>query len=240
MSLRFDGVGDYARYQGAAGLGNTTSGTLLGWFRKEDSTNDRDILALSRPSHSVVLRIASATQIKGGYSSNLAGFGTYNVSNNTWVGLAVTFTDSNLGVYAYGGGVLTQVMTESWGYSSSNLANIYFGDQPSWSEAALGCWRYGRFWSRILSAAEIEAEFGMTPSSGTPAASTTGLRGSWPMANATDTTDWSGIGNTLTISGAATSAEEPTIGSGASIALADIRQSPARPLGLGSFGVKVI
>lgn len=214
MSLRFDGVGDYARYQGAAGLGNTVSGTLLGWFRKEDSTNDRDILTLSRPSHSAVLRIASATQIKGGYSGNTAGFGTYNVSNNTYVGLCVQMTDSDVTVYCYSGGTLTQIATDSLGYSGASLANVYFGDQPSWSEAALGCWRYGRFWSRILSAAEIEAEFGMTPSSGTPAASTTGLRGSWPMANATDTTDWSGVGNTLTISGAVTSTEEPTIGGG--------------------------
>lgn len=217
MSLRFDGVGDYARYQGAAGLGNTTSGTLLGWYRKEDSTNDRDILALTRSGASAVIRIASSTQIKGGYGGNVTGFGTYNVSNNTWVGLAITFTDSNLGVYAYSGGSLTLVATDSSFYAPTNLANVYFGDQPSWSDAALGCWRYGRYWSRILSAAEIEDEFGMTPSSGTPAASTTNLRGSWPMANSTDTTDWSGVGNTLTISGAVTSSDEPSIGGGAAV-----------------------
>ena len=214
MSLRFDGVGDYARYQSAAGLGNTTSGTLLGWYRKEDSTNDRDILALTRSGGSVVARIASATQIKGGYSGNTAGFGTYNVSNNTYVGIALTITDSTTQFYVYSGGSLTLVATDSSFYTPTNLANVYFGDQPSWSDAALGCWRYGRFWSRILSSAEIEAEFGMTPSSGTPAASTTNLRGSWPMANSTDTTDWSGVGNTLTISGAVTSTEEPTIGGG--------------------------
>lgn len=240
MSLRFDGVGDYARYQGAAGLGNTVSGTLLGWYRKEDSTNDRDILAITRSGHAIVLRIASSTQIKGGYTNNLPGFGTYSLANNTYAGLCIQMSDSNVWVYGYSGGVLTQIMTEAWGYSSSYLANVYFGDQPSWSDAALGCWRYGRFWSRILSAAEIEAEFGMTPSSGTPAASTTGLRGSWPMANATDTTDWSGVGNTLTISGAVTSSDEPTIGGSASPAIVSVRQSPARPLGLGSFGVKVI
>ena len=218
MSLRLDGIADYARLQGAAALGNTTIGTLLGWFRKEDSTNDRDILALTRSGHSAVIRIASATQIKGGYASNVAGFGTYNVSNNTYVGLCAQITDSNVWIYAYSGGVLTLVVADLGNfYSGSSLTNCYFGDQGAWGDAALGCWRYGRYWSRILSSAEIQAEFEMTPSSGTPAASTTNLRGSWPMANSTDTTDWSGIGNTLTISGAVTSSDEPSIGGSAAV-----------------------
>lgn len=214
MSLRFDGVGDYARYQGAAGLGNTTSGTLLGLYRKEDSTADRDIIALTRSGGGAVCRIASSTQIRVGYTAEWASSVLVNLANNTWMGLALTLTDSQARVYTYSGGVLTLQITDSSFFSATNLANCYFGDQGSWSDAALGCWRYGRFWSRILTSTELEDEFAMTPASGTPAASTTNLRGSWPMANSTDTTDWSGVGNTLTISGAVTSSDEPSIGGG--------------------------
>lgn len=215
MSLRFDGVSDYARLTGAAALGNSTSGTLLGWYRKEDSTADRDILVLSRSGSSGRIAIsATAGNIKGLYSGDAGSAVNYAVATNTWVGLAITLTDSALNIYAFSGGTLTLIMSDTTFYAPSNLSNAFFGDTGSWSEAAFGCYCYGRYWSRVLSPAELTAEFGMTPSSGTPAASTTGLRGSWPMANATDTTDWSGVGNTLTISGAVTSTEEPTIGGG--------------------------
>lgn len=216
MSLRFAGTNGYASLSGAAALGNSANGTLLGWYRKEDSTVDRDIIYLSKPSHAAVVRIASSTQIRGGYSGNAGGFGTYNVSNNTYVGLAVTMSDSTVQVYAYNGSAVTLVATDSSFYAPANLGTIYFGDTGAWGDAAIGCHRYGRYWSRVLSSAEILAEFEMTPSGGTPAASTTNLRGSWLMPDASTATDVSGVGNNLTIANGSTSSEEPTIGGSAS------------------------
>ena len=212
MSLRFAGTSGYARLSGAAALGNSTSGTLLGWYRKEDSTTDRDIFGLTRSGGGAVVRIGATGQIKGGYTSNASAFGTYSVTTNTYVGLALTLTDSAVQIYAYDGSAVTLVVTDSTFYSASNLSTIYVGDQGSWSDAAIGCYRYLRYWSRILSSADILAEFQMAPDSGTPAASTTNLRGSWLLPDASTTTDLSGVGNTITISNGSTSADEPPIG----------------------------
>ena len=240
MSLRFASTSGYANLNGAAALGNSNNGTLLGWWRKEDSTNGRDILALSRSGGGAVIRSLSSTQITGGYSANTGGFGTYNLANNLYVGLALTTTDSVVQFYAWDGSSLTLVATDSTFYAPTNLNNVYFGDTGAWGDAAIGCHRYGRYWSRVLSSAEILAEIQMTPSGGTPAASTTNLRGSWLFPDATTNTDVSGVGNTITISNGSTSTDEPTIGGSASPAIVSVRQSPARPLGIGSFGVKVI
>lgn len=240
MSLRFAGTSGQANLNGAAALGNTTSGTILGWWRKEDSTVDRDILQLSRSGGGAVIRVGAAGQIKGGFNQNVAGFGTFNVSTNAYVGLALTISDSVVQFYAYDGSSLTLVATDTSFYAPTNLNNCYFGNTGAWGAAAVGCHRYGRYWSRVLSSAEILAEFQMIPSPGTPAASTTNLRGSWLFPDATTNTDVSGVGNNLTIANGSTSSDEPTIGGSASPAIVSVRQSPARPLGLGSFGVKVI
>lgn len=212
MSLRFAGTSGQANLNGAAALGNTTSGTILDWWRKEDSTVDRDILQLSRSGGGAVIRVGAAGQIKGGFNQNVAGFGTFNVSTNAYVGLALTISDSVVQFYAYDGSSLTLVATDNSFYAPTNLNNCYFGNTGTWGAAAVGCHRYGRYWSRVLSSAEILAEFQMIPSPGTPAASTTNLRGSWLFPDATTNTDVSGVGNTITISNGSTSADEPPIG----------------------------
>ena len=217
MSLRFAGTSGYARLSGAAALGNSTSGTLLGWYRKEDSTADRDIFGLTRSGGGAVVRIGATGQIKGGYTHNTSGFGTYNVSTNTYVGLALTLTDSAVQIYAYDGSAVTLVVTDSTFFAATNLTTIYVGDQGPWGDGAIGCYRYLRYWPRILSSAQILDEFEMVPDSGTPAADTTNLRGSWLLPDATTATDLSGVGNTLTISGGSTSSDEPSIGGGASV-----------------------
>lgn len=223
MSLRFASTSGYANLNGAAALGNSNNGTLLGWWRKEDSTNGRDIIALSRSGGGAVIRTLSSTQITGGYSANSGGFGTYNVSNNTYVGLALTISDSTVQFYAYNGTAVTLVVTDSTFYTPTNLNNIYLGDTGAWGDAAIGCHRYARYWPRILTSAQILDEFEMVPDSGTPAADTTNLRGSWLLPDATTATDLSGVGNTLTISGGSTSSDEPSIGGGGSLLPLPIR-----------------
>ena len=156
------------------------------------------------------------------------------------VGIALTRSASTSEAYAYSGGTLTLVDTDSSSYTESNLATLALGDTGAWSDCALGCYRYARYWTAVLNATDIQAEFEMTPSSGTPAARATNLYFSWPLATATDTTDWTGNGRVPTLVGGSTSADEPPIGGSASPAIVSVRQSPARSLGLGSFGVKII
>lgn len=211
MSLRLDGTGDYAQRTGAANLGNTTNGTLLVWYRKEDSTADREILSLARSGQAGLWQIASGTQVKAHISSEAAV--NINMATNSWAGLAVTHdeTSGEWNFYFYQSGTLTLVATQNGGAGGS-LAGIRLGNNDAWGDSALGSNRYLRYWTRELSAAEVQAEFEMTPSSGTPAASGTNLYLSWPLANSTDTTDWSGNSRVPTLSGGSTSSEEPTIG----------------------------
>ncbi len=122
---------------------------------------------------------------------------TSNVAAHIWRSAALSLIDSNVGYW-----------------SSNNFSAVTLGDNGAWSDTALGCFRYFRIWDHALSDAELTSEFGMTPSSGTPAAKTSGLLASWPLATGTDTTDWSGNSRSPTISGGSTSSEEPTIGGG--------------------------
>ncbi len=212
MSLRLDGVGDYAQRIGAANLGNTADGTALLWYRKEDSTADREILNLARSGQAGLWQIASSTQVKAHINTE-AGV-SINMATNSWAGLAVVHnaTDANWYFYFYQSGTLTLVATQGGG-SGGNLATLRIGNNDGWGDSALGSNRYLRFWNRALSAAEIQAEFEMTPSGGTPAASTTGLFDSWLLP---DDTSGTGVhaGTALTISGAVTSTEEPMSGGG--------------------------
>lgn len=92
---------------------------------------------------------------------------------------------------------------------------VRFGDHQ-WDETAVGEFRYGRFWNSELSAAQLDAEVASAT-----VVSSTDLKGDWPLANSTDSSDGSGNSNTLTLTGTiTTSAEEPTYGGGASAALA--------------------
>jgi len=216
MSLRFAGTSGYARINSAATLGNTVNGSILTWYRKEDSTADREIISLTRPGGGATIHAYSATQIRGGYTSNLAGMSFYNVSNGTYIGLALTYADGTISFYAYDGSDAVLVGTDNSSGSGANLNIMTFGNTGAWGAAAVGCHRYGRYWSRVLSLSELTAEFEMTPSVGTPAASTTSLRGSWLFPDSTTNTDLSGLGNTITIANGSTSSDEPPIGGGGS------------------------
>lgn len=214
MSLRLDGVTDYAERTTAANLGSTVNCTALMWYRKEDSTNDREILTMGKSGQAGLWQVASSTQVKAHISSE-AGV-AINMAANSWAGLAITYnsTSGNWIFYFYQDGTLTTVATQ-YGGSGANTSSLRVGNNDAWGDSASGSNRYLRYWTRELSAAEVQAEFEMTPISGTPAASATNLYLSWPLADSTDTTDWTGNSRAPTISGAATSSEEPTIGGGA-------------------------
>lgn len=221
MSFRITGTSGTANRTGAANLGSTNNGTLIFWFRKEDSTTDRDIGYLTRSGGGSVMRIGATGQIKGGFTGDVAGFGTFAVTTNDWVGIALTRSAGVTNVYVYSGGTLTLVRTDSSSYSESNLSTLALGKAGAWSDGASGCYRYARYWTAVLDATDIQAEFEMTPSSGTPAARATNLYFSWPLATGTDTTDWSGNSRVPTLSGGSTSAEEPTIGGGTAPTITD-------------------
>lgn len=220
MSLRLDGVTDYAERTTAANLGSTVNCTALMWYRKEDSTNDREILTMGKSGQGGLWQVASGTQIKAHISSE-SGV-AINMATNSWAGLAITYnsTSGNWIFYFYQSGTLTTVATQ-YGGSGSNTSSLRVGNNDAWGDSARGSNRYLRYWTRELSAAEVQAEFEMTPSSGTPAASATNLYLSWPLADSTDTTDWTGNSRAPTISGAATSSEEPTIGGGTAPTITD-------------------
>ena len=235
MSFRIDGVGDYAQRTGSANLGSATSATFLVWFRKEGSTVDRDIAVMTKPGKAVIFRDQSSTQVKGGV--NFGTFVNQSMALNSWAGLALRTDGSNWDTLFYQSGVLTVVHSES-SYSGDPIGNITLGNNDAWGDSAAGCLRYARFWTAALSNAEIQAEFEMTPSGGMPAARLTNLFDSWLLPTGTD---GSGVNsNSLTLSGGATSAEEPTIGGGAVVAAGILRSTPARPQGVGIQGLRTL
>lgn len=218
MSLELNTDNSYIRRTGEANLGSVASGTYLGWYFKNDSTNGDDVFSLGISGNGGVFRTISATQMRALLS--VGGGATFTANNSEWIGIAVTVSSGTFTLYTYQAGTLTQQYTES--VSSANVSGLYCGQDGGFYTSARGCHRYQRYWAgRVLNSTEIEAEFEMTPSSGTPAASATNLYLSWPLADGTDTTDWTGNSRAPTISGAATSSEEPTIGGGTAPTITD-------------------
>ena len=216
MSLRLNSTTAYAQLTGAAAMGNSAVGTLLAWVRPEVATSGRELMMMSRPGRAVGFRVSDASNLTGFVSGGSSA--TYASATNVWIPLITQYdaTSSDYVTKVYAGGSITTVYTYNI-YNDTNLATIRFGNNDAYGDTAQCSIRYARYWSRLLSNAELIDECEMTPSSGTPAASTTNLRGSWGLPDATTGTDWSGNGNTLTISGGATSSEEPTIGGGAAV-----------------------
>lgn len=217
MSLEINSDNDYFARNGASNLGSVTSGTLVGWYYKNDATNNDLAVVFSKSGTSSSFRTVSATEMKVRCGSNDSS--NFTANSSTWMKLAVTVTsDGTFTFYAApAGSSLAQVYTEN-STNTNQVAAITGGQDGGSYTSARGAYRYFRYWAgRVLTFEEIEAEFAMTPSSGSPAASVTSLYLSWPLPDGTTTTDWGSNSAPPTISGAATSAEEPTIGGGAVI-----------------------
>lgn len=216
MSLEINGDNDYVIRNGAANLGNATSGTYLGGYFKNDATNNDIAMVFAKSGTSSNFRTVSATEMKMRVGSNDSS--PFAANSGAWHKLAITI--SAAGVFnCYAGpmsGALALVYTDS-STNTNEISSVGIGQDGGSYTSARGCHRYYRYWAgRVLTLGELEAEFAMTPSGGTPAASATNLYFSWPLPDGTDTTDLTGNGRVPTISGAVTSAEEPTIGGGAS------------------------
>lgn len=220
MSLELDAVGDYAQFVGAAGLGSSYSGSSFVWYRMGDSVAQREILSISRGLGTAKFMIQNATTIH--LWLNAATRGTWTVSAGTWYGLALYTSESpdeaRGRIFLENGSELslasgTGVYT---GFGAgAQVSNISLGNRDAYGDSSFGQFRYWRYWAAILSQADFAAEAAMVPSSGTPAARLTNLRGSWAVPDGTTTTDWSSGGaGAITINGGGTSAQEPTIGGG--------------------------
>lgn len=213
MSLHLNSNNDYCVRTGAANLGSTTVGTLLGWCRKQSSVSSTELFSLGLSGDSVRIRVASETQIRCGKGSESGSDAFVDCANDTWHRFALQVNGTAISIYMVVGGTATLVYSGTL-TNPLQVAGLELGQDSGTFTTPNSAWRYVRYWTRALSTGEIEAEFAMTPDSETPAASVTDLYLSWPLATGTDTTDLTGNSRVPTISGAATSAEEPTIDEG--------------------------
>lgn len=221
MSLELNSDNDYAARTGEANLGTVDSASVVCWYYRNDATANDIVLTMSKSGTTGAFRTVSATHMRAraGGSGNTIDFAA---NSGEWIGLAITMSTTGLYTYyTYQAGALTQ----QYQFNTTDLDNIVsltIGQDGGTFNSARGSYRYLRYWAdRVLDATELEAEFEMTPSSGTPAANLTNLYLSWALPDGTDTTDLTGNSRVPTISGAVTSAEEPTIG-GSSIPIAAI------------------
>lgn len=216
MSLEINSDNDHFVRTGAANLGSVTSGTFLGLYYKNDATNNDLAMVLSKSGASSHFRTVSATEMKVRVINSGNESSPFTANSATWMMLAATVTGSGVFTFYAGpmGGTLAQVYTHN-STVTTEVTTISGGQNGGSFTSARGAYRYFRYWAgRVLTLEEIEDEFAMVPDLGTPAANLTDLYLSWPLPDGTDTTDLTGNGRTPTLSGTATSAEEPTIGGG--------------------------
>jgi hypothetical protein len=221
MSLLFNATGDYAEiYNDTAALGSAMTTTGLVWYRKEDSTADHIIFELVHGSISDQWNISGTA---GNIRATSTGGGVVNtdyaLASNTYAALAIVRNGRYTTWYAWTEAGVRTTVYSNWDqvdYGNNTKTASFGNGQRGYGDTASGQYRYGRVWARALTATELDAEVAMTPSSGTPAASTTNLRGSWALADGTTTTDWSAAGNALTINSGSTGTDEPTIPGGGS------------------------
>lgn len=213
MSIEFTGNNDYLIRTGEANLGSAANGSALLWFNRNDSAAGADIFAIGKSGNGGLFRTQSSTTIRAAVNTNISSGTDYSLGNGTWVGLAVTMgSDNYYRMYVYEGGSITALHAEDT-YGSANVSEIRIGQNGGYYTTCRGYYRYLRFFNRTLSQAEIEAEFQMTPSGGTPAASSTNLFDSWLLGGTSDLTGVYGS-TTLSLGGGSTSANEPSIGGG--------------------------
>lgn len=219
MSLEFNAVGDYGRLTPASAVGNTYAASMVVVFRHQDSTASRIIASLSRANATGALMVVNSTTLQFHCAS--AQRATWTVALNSWYTVAIS-NDAGSGnvimrLFGMDGNEIA-VASGSNTYNGGSYAYIgssVLGRSSQWEDSAFVCFRYWRVWTRTLTQAQFADEAAMTPVSGTPAASTTNLRGSWPLPDGTTTTDWSGNGVAITLNGGSTSSDEPTIGGAA-------------------------
>lgn len=220
MSLEFNAVGDYATRTGTANLGNAYNGSMCVWYRTGDTTAGREICAIIRGGGNVYARIASSTSLD--FFADASARATFTIAQNTWYLICLVSSDPGLTMRVFNeAGSELSPATGANTYNASYFAQVSrvrCGNDDAYGDSTLGQYRYLRYWNGVdLSQSEFASEAAMTPSAGTPAARTSGLYMSWPLPDATTTTDWGSAGTrTPTINSGGTSAQEPSIGGGGS------------------------
>jgi len=216
VSLEINSDNDYVVRDTAANLGSVTAGSYLGWYFKNDSSVNDLVMTLTKSSGSSYFRTRSATTMQARAVSNSNVSAEFAANNGEWHQLAITVTSA--GVFTFFHAPAAGPLAEVYSFSSGNgntIAQISAGQNGGYYTSARGCYRYCRYFAgRVLTLGELEAEFAMTPDVVNPSADPANLFLSWALGTGTDTTDLTGNGNAPTISGAVTSAEEPTIGGG--------------------------
>lgn len=227
MSCYLDSANDYAEITTAANLGSAYVVSAFFWYSLDDSTASNEIGRLALSSFSTWAIIKSATSI--GFYSNGADRATWTgLTSGAWYGIALvndgTGSGNNIMRLFGTDGIEIAVSTGSNLYANTAFgkANAFtMGNNTAYAPTAVGRYRYSRQWKVGLTAGEFAAEAALgATSAGTPAAKTANLVHSWGLPDATDTTDWATTPpGTLTISGASTSANEPSFGGGGASAI---------------------
>jgi hypothetical protein len=207
--------GAIAKAINSVGLSGT-SNTLAGWFRRDAAGTAGNNCIGYFGTSSNGLRLQMDTTANGGDVRFMQtnGFNgsdsVFTVSDGEWVYVAVLQSAGSFSGHAWRdttGESRTSLGTNS---TSSFTPDRYIigGDSnvaPFWIPAR-GEYVHWRYWNAVLTTTELNAE----RLSATPVR-TSNLVGSHPLANSTDTSDNSGNGNVLTITGTT----DLTTGSGA-------------------------
>lgn len=224
MSISFGTTSTYAG-RDTSGLGAGTSATFAFWHRRT-TTNARNQISVSTwpgGGHNLFYDASGVFDFEvntGGYTP--ANAFTHTI--NEWAYYAMKLDVTTLTIWAWDkDGNRTNVYGPTDIGIGGVFTGIYLG---AVANAALGQYRYFRFWNAGLDVTEIEAHrISATAAGASIQTNAASLKGDWPLIDsstggtaADGDYDASGVGNTLNAwSGTiTTSAEEPTLGGGAS------------------------
>lgn len=177
----------------------TTGITIAGWAYVSVDTNTNATLVRLHASSGGATTVTFATDADGlGGPGYFTGGGSVVSSTNMAVGawrkVAITCTGTTGTLYVAPPGGATEVDGGTVGGAASPTG-LTFGARAhnDGSEFLNGRLAYWRFWTSVLSQAQVEAEWLST----TPVV-TANLWADWPLATADDLTDHSGNGRDLT------------------------------------------
>lgn len=161
--------------------------TLIAWVKLTNTTNATNTVFRFDSGGSTALILALRSQIPGMYSAaSTTGVTGSTVSTGVWTCIACTRDAANAGQLFQGTtpGSLTKTtatVNSSGTPSSVNLFGRSTSDATDWFVGSLA---YVRLWTAVLSDTEIATESQTATSVSTPAARTSNLWGSWPLASA--------------------------------------------------------
>jgi hypothetical protein len=207
-----------------SGLSYNAKYTLCGWFRAATGCNGYVFTAGSGTSggiRSLYFDTTNGFRIRKANSAFITPDATFNPAVGDWVYVAMYCNGYTHKAYGWTEdnntstpSVTFQNTVDASAATAVSQLNVCQG-VLNYYDGAKGQYRYWRFFDNIeLSLADLLAEKNAT----TPATNAASCKGSWKLPDATDYSDDSGVGNSLsrTGTGNATSASEPTLSAGPS------------------------